>query len=106
MQALPGDVAAVRPAEIADHGSDFLRLAAATEQLPALGMMHRGRRAATATFRLDQAGDDAIDGDAVGGEIVRERLGEAGEPRLGRDDMNALRRAGMPREPADIDDAA
>src|SRR6185437_8258351 len=56
--------------------------------------------------RADQAGNHAIDGDTVGGEIVSQRAGKANNARFCRHDMGAIFRAGMCAEAPDVDDGA
>src|SRR5436853_386881 len=57
-------------------------------------------------WRADQAGDDAIDGYAVLGEVMGQRAGEADDPGLRRYHMSPVPVAGMRAHAADVDDAS
>jgi hypothetical protein len=78
---LPGDVARGGAAQEPHHRRDVLRIAAFARDR-AMGQMVRRFRPVLRPRRADQAGDHAIDGDAVGCEIMRQRAGEADDARL------------------------
>src|ERR1700722_10590574 len=73
---LSDDVTGARSAQESHGGRDVLRAAAlAGDGL--VGEMMGRLRLVLGPRRANQAGDDAIDGDAVGGKIVGQRAGEA-----------------------------
>src|SRR5262245_28850711 len=102
---LPGDVAGGGTAEEAHHGGDVLRTALLAAYRMVGGMMRRFRLVLRPR-RADQAGNDAIHGDSVGGQIMGERAGEADDAGLGRHHMGAIRGSRMRAESADVDDGA
>ena len=101
---LPVDVACARAAEKPHHGRNVVRPAARSRD-GLVGQMVRRFRFVLGPWRADQARDDAVHGNAVIGEVVGQRPGEADDPGLRGDHMRAVLRTGMRTEPADIDDA-
>src|SRR6266851_9799179 len=86
MDGLAGDVAGIRSDEKADQRGDLIGQGKPAERhagdgaLPA-GWIERGMRA---VILARIAGDDAVDGDARGGELRGERARQPFEPGLGR----------------------
>src|SRR5260370_33433690 len=103
VDGLPGDVARARATQEADRGGDVLGLATlAGDGL--MGQMMRGFGLVLRARRADQPWNDAVYGDAVGGEVVGERPGKADDPGLRGHDMGAVLCAGMRAQAADVDD--
>src|ERR1700752_4644556 len=76
MDRLPGDVARRGTTEEAHHGRDVLRTALFAAYRMVGRMMCRFRLVLR-TRSADEAGNDAIHGDPVGGQIMSEGAGEA-----------------------------
>src|SRR5262249_15221479 len=89
MDGLARDVPRCRAAEKAHSGGDILRLATLTGKGPVGGVMGRFGLAPRPR-RADQAGNDTIDGDAVGGQFAGERPCEADDASLGCHHMGAV----------------
>src|SRR3954447_12573691 len=100
---LPVDVAGGWAAEESHGGGDIFRPASlAGDGL--VGQVMCRFRLVFRSRRADQPGNDAIHGDAIGGEVVGERAGEADDSRLRRHHMGTIFRPRMRAQPADIDD--
>src|SRR6266480_3025471 len=100
---LPVDIARRRAAEESHHGGNILGATFLTGDGSVREVM-RGFRLVLRARRADQARHDAIDGDAVGSEIMGERAGEAYDSCFRRHHMGAIGCARMRAQPADIDD--
>ena len=77
---LPVDVARARAAQEPHHRRDVFRPAPLAGDGP-VGQMMRRFRLVLGPRRADQAGNDAIDGDAVVGEVMGQRAGETDDAR-------------------------
>src|SRR3974377_1978686 len=102
---LAGHEAPARTAQEAHHGRDVVRLAAFACD-GAVGEMMRRRLRARRPAGVDRAWHHAIGGDAVGGEIVRQRARVADQSGLGGHYMRTAFRANMRAHAANIDDTA
>ena len=105
MDRLPVDVAGGRAAQESHHGGDIFGAPLFTANGAVRQVMGRFRLVLW-TRRADQAGNNAIDGDAVGREIMGECAGEADDAGFCRHHMGAIRGARMRAQAADIDDGA
>ena len=103
---LPGDEIRLRTAQKGCRMGDVLRCAEPSEGrfvrkalqgVLIVAIEHRG---------ADDAGRDAVDADAAGGDLLRKRLGKADERRLCRGVIHLTGRADLPPHRADIQDAA
>src|SRR3954452_12578666 len=87
---LPGDVARLVADEVRAGGRDVLRTSDATHGSPRRGRVdavtEEALRLGPAQHRgVDEARRDRVDGDALGPELERQRLGEADDSGLRRD---------------------
>ena len=103
-----GDVGGPVGGEEADDVAELARRADAPER--DLGELRRGRPVGAVELgharRVDPAGRDAVDGDAVRPELARERLRPAGDRRADRVREREVRRRLLHGRRGDADDAA
>jgi hypothetical protein len=102
MDRLSGDVAGIRQTQEMHYVGNLLGIAVASHW-SRWGDAVRGGGGALAA---DSAGDDAVDGNALLGELERQRARQPHKSGLSCPDMRALGRTHMGAHAADIDDAA
>src|SRR5256885_4316961 len=103
VQGLARDVACSRSDEEPHRGGDLLGQSLPWQERSGEEMV-LGRRALAS--RRDQAGSDAIHGDAGYGQIVREALRQSDQARLRRDHVGSALPSSVRGHPADVDDGA
>ena len=105
MKHLAGDVARARASEVGHRVGHFTGRAAAAEQRLVRGMVCRLRRRARGLAHgVDQTRCDAVDGDAVTRQVMRQRPCHADQARLGGDHVHTVRGTGVRGQPTDVDD--
>src|ERR1700721_2085848 len=103
MDSLARDVPRARAAQEAYRGGDLGRRNAVARQRVVRRMV---LRLGPGARRADEARNHEVDGDLVVGEILREPAREADQAGLGGDDVQAVARAAMAAQAAEIDDRA
>src|SRR5258708_18808916 len=89
VDGLSVDVARSRTAQEPHSCGDIFRPAAGAGD-GLMGQVMRGFRLVFRARRADQPGNDAVHGDALGGQVIRQPAGEAADCRLPGHDMGAV----------------